>query len=89
MSTCIAATKTLADYAYERDEIAGLIKLPLDAGIALLSGEVNGLCVDAVGFEADKATITAADFIPSHDNYMLKALLLARRYFAGERQLWI
>ena len=79
----------LIDYVYQKDEITGLLKLPLNAGINLLSGEVEQLTVNAVGFDADRISITAADFIPSHDRYTLKALVLARRYFQGEKHLLI
>ena len=79
----------LIDYVYQKDEITGLLKLPLNAGINLLSGEVERLTVNAVGFDADRISITAADFIPSHDRYTLKALVLARRYFQGEKHLLI
>jgi len=79
----------LADYQYRKEEIAGLLKLPLDAGLRLLSGEVDNVMVEAVGLKADRVTIGAEDFIPSVDHYALKALILAKRYFAGEKHLYI
>ena len=79
----------LHDYCYQKDEIAGLLQLPLDDGIALLSGDLAQLSVAAAGFASERITISGADFIPSHDNYALKALVLARRYFRGEKHLLI
>ena len=82
-------SQPLADYTYRKAEIAGLLKLPLNTGLSLLSGEIDSVMVEAVGFSADRLTISAADFIPSVDQYALKALLLAKRYFAGEKHLYI
>lgn len=80
---------SLADYRYRKEEIAGLLKLPLDTGLRLLSGEVDNVMVEALGLRADRVTIGADDFIPSVDQYALKTLILAKRYFAGEKHLYI
>lgn len=82
-------SQPLADYVYRKEEIAGLVKLPLDAGLAMLSGETDRVMVEAVGLGADRVMIGAQDFIPSIDHYALKTLLLAKRYFAGEKHLYI
>ncbi len=79
----------LAAYNYCQDEIAGLVKLSIGAGIRLLSGRCQSVSAAAVGFGADRIRITPDDFIPSIDNYTLKALQLARRYFTGDRLLFI
>ena len=79
----------LEAYRYPADEIAGLLKLKLNDGINLLAGNVGRVSACAVGLGDNVIEICRCDFIPSIDNYMLKALILARRYFAGERQLWI
>ena len=81
--------RALADYRYARDEITCLLRLRLDDGLRLLAGEVDCVPAAAVGARDCAMTIRAEDFIPSIDNYPLKALILARRYFAGERHLWI
>ncbi len=81
--------RPLSDYRYSTDEIAGLLKLRIDDGVQLLTGERASVDAPAVGLAADTIKITANDFIPSIDNYVLKALLLARRHFAGEKHLWI
>ena len=79
----------LAEYDYRKEEVKGLIRLPLDTGVSLLAGEVERVMVEAVGLDADRVAISADDFIPSVDRYALKALILARRYFAGEKHLHI
>ena len=80
---------SLPTYDYQREEIAGLLKLPIEVGIRLLSGELDQVRVEAIGLNADQIDICADDFVWSIDNYTLKALILARRYFAGERHLLI
>ena len=79
----------LQDYNYGKAEISGLLKLPIDVGVRLLAGELDNVTVEAVGLGANRITICADDFIASVDRYALKALLLARRYFAGEKHLYI
>lgn len=80
---------SLAAYSYQKEEILGLVKLPIEAGLRLFSGSVEQVIVEALGLEAERIPITLADFIPAVDQYVFKALILARRYFAGESYLWI
>ncbi len=77
----------LSAYRYCKAELAGLVKVPLDAGIRLLSGEADAISAAAVGLGMRSITITRADFVPSADDYARKALLLAQRYFNGESSL--
>lgn len=79
----------LADYVYDRDEIDGLLKLRLADGLRLLAGEVDCATAAAFGLGTDEVPLTRADFIESIDNYVLKALILAKRYFHGETLLHI
>ncbi len=81
--------RPLSAYHYSKEEIAGLVKLRIEDGLQLLAGERPSVEAPAVGLAADTIKIAADDFIPSIDNYVLKALILARRYFAGEKHLWI
>ena len=80
---------SLAAYSYQKEEILGLVKLPIEDGLRLFSGDVDQVIVEALGLEAERIPITLADFIPAIDQYVFKALILARRYFAGESYLWI
>ena len=81
--------RPLTDYNYRREEIAGLLKLRIDEAFRLFSGEVDSVVAAAVGLETARVTVKCDDFIESIDNYVMKILVLARRYFAGEKELWI
>lgn len=76
-------------YDYKRDEVAGLIKLPIADAMRLHAGEVASVIAPAVGLGSPQITVTLDDFIPSIDNYVMKILILAQRFFAGEKELWI
>lgn len=81
--------RQLTEYVYQADEIAGLLKLPLAAGLKLFAGELDSVTVDAVGLASERVSIRVADFNKNIDHYAYKALILARRYFAGETDLFI
>jgi len=69
------------------DEVDGVLEVALEDGIRLFSGRegtVKGrLCRNSRVEE--HVSIAAHDFVPCLDNYYLKLLLLAQRYFAGDR----
>lgn len=79
----------LGDYQYQKIEIDGLVKLRIDDGLKLFSGQLEHVEVEAVGLGQDRLTIKATDFIQTLDNYVLKILILAKRYFANEKYLLI
>lgn len=79
----------LSDFNYLREEITGLVALPVDDGLALFSGEVDTVTVEAVGFGQEQLTITCDDFIPSVDNIYYKGMILAKRYLRGDKYLLI
>ena len=79
----------LEAYEYKPDEVAGLIKMPIDDAMRLLAGEVPSVSAPAVGLGSPEIALTLDDFISSIDNYVMKILILAQRYFAGEKELWI
>ena len=66
-----------------------MVKLPIADALRLFSGEVGAVVIPAVGLGSAEIAISRGDFIPSVDNYVQKILILARRYFAGEKDLWI
>ncbi|MCY3866401.1 MAG: isopentenyl-diphosphate delta-isomerase [Chloroflexi bacterium] len=76
-------------YAYQTEEIAGLVRLRIDDGLRLFAGEVSQVLAPAVGLGAPQVALSKDDFIPSVDHYVEKVLILAQRYFAGEQELWI
>lgn len=79
----------LANYHYQKEELAGLVAVNVEAGLRLFSGEVDIITVPAVGLSADKISITRNDFIPTPDDYFYKTLILARRCLNGEKHLRI
>ena len=81
--------QSLEDYEYQCDEIAGLVRLRIDDGLRLFAGDVSHVLASAVGLGAPQVALSRDDFIASVDHYVEKILILARRYFAGEKELWI
>jgi isopentenyldiphosphate isomerase len=79
----------LADYRYQKEELAGLVAINIDDGIKLFSGEVDSINVPAVGLGQDTINISTDDFVQTKDNYFFKAMILARRCLAGEKYLLI
>lgn len=79
----------LSDFDYLREEISGLVALPVDDGLALFAGEVDNVTVEAVGFGQDMLTITRDDFTPSADDIYYKSMVLAKRFLLGEKHLLI
>jgi isopentenyldiphosphate isomerase len=71
----------------QSDEVDGVLEMELEDGIRLFSGRAGNvkgrLCRN---FQAEEyASVAADDFVPCLDNYYLKLILLAQRYFAGDR----
>lgn len=79
----------LEDYTYRREEVAGLVKLRIEDAMRLHAGEVDCVQAAAHGLGASEIRVRREDFIESIDNYVMKILILAQRYFAGEKELWI
>lgn len=79
----------LAEYHYQKEELAGLMAVNIEDGFKLFSGEVDSISVPAVGFGQDAISIRTNDFIPTIDNYFFKVLILARRCLDGEKYLLI
>lgn len=74
----------------QREEVEALLEMEVEAGIRLFSGDVSGVqCAVYKGNQIEQQMITAEEFVPFLDNYYLKLLLLAKRYFSGERKLFI
>ena len=69
------------------DEVDGVLEMALGDGIRLFSGrEGNVKARLCRNFQAEeRVSVAARDFVPCLDNYYLKLLLLAQRYFAGDR----
>ncbi len=71
----------------QKEEVDGLLEMEIEAGIELFSNRKQQIeCSLRLGDSALKSALVSADqFVPCIDNYYCKLLLLARRYFAGER----
>jgi hypothetical protein len=65
-----------------------VLEMEVEEGIRLFSGKT--LPVTGYLFRnlqsGENVSISADDFVPCLDNYYLKLLLLARRYFASEHE---
>lgn len=73
----------------QEEELDGLLEMEVDAGVRLFSREDSGIECDFYkkDGDAERRMISAVEFVPCLDNYYLKLLLIARRYFRGERNL--
>lgn len=73
----------------QQEELDGVIVMDVEQGISLFSGRIPTLTLPLLrpSGSDETITVTAGDFVPCFDNYYLKLLLLARRYFRGEREL--
>ncbi|HYA87007.1 MAG TPA: NUDIX domain-containing protein [Nitrospirota bacterium] len=71
------------------EELDGIIEIGVDQGISLLSRAVPHAEVPFHRLDGRRETLKVSpdDFVPSLDNYYLKLLLLARRFFGGDREL--
>jgi isopentenyldiphosphate isomerase len=79
----------IADYHYQVEEVAGLLALPVDDGLAMFAGERESMMARAVGVQNGSVTITPADFISTPDMYTYKMLIIAKRALNGEKHLRI
>jgi hypothetical protein len=72
----------------QKEEVDGVLELDVEQGIRLFTGQqdtAEGRFFGPGGEEATR-TVGTADFVPCLDNYYCRLLVLARRYFAGERE---
>lgn len=71
----------------QEEEVDGVLEMDLEQGIELFSGVRSAATgrLRGTGCDSGIATVVAADFVPCLDAYYLKFLVLARRYFNGER----
>lgn len=79
----------LGEYKLQPDEVSGLVKFKVDDGLAMLTGNVDSISADAVGFDVPTMMITVDNFVPRVDAYLYKILVLAKRCLNGEQHLVI
>ncbi len=75
--------RPLVSYPVMRPEVADLVAVPVEAGLALFAGERDSICARA---SSGPCTITLADFVPHHEEQFANALQLARLVLNGERK---
>lgn len=75
----------------QQDEVDSVLDLTVDDAIDLFAGSAGAARgrATALSGRTGLVSVVAADFVPSIDRYYLKLLLLAKRYFLGERILAI
>ena len=71
----------------QQEELEGVIEMDVEQGVALFSGKIASLTLSMTRANGSlvHVAVSTKDFVPCLDNYYLKLLLLARRYFSGER----
>lgn len=80
----------LNEYNLQPEEVAGIVRLELNEGMELFSGEkesamVSGYLLNGSGVkEQTTYEITQNDVIPFIDQYYLKVLIMAERYFENK-----
>ncbi|MHB8846725.1 MAG: NUDIX hydrolase [Nitrospirota bacterium] len=75
--------------ALQPDEVDSVLDLTVDEAIRMFAGRTaaaRGLSTARSGAAAP-VSVAATDFVPCIDRYYLKLLLLAQRYFNGERDI--
>ena len=75
----------------QQEEVAGLLELEIEEGLRLFGRKITkaeGRLFRSTGAPVS-LTVATEEFVPCLDNYYLKMLLLAKRYFGGERYLVI
>jgi isopentenyldiphosphate isomerase len=87
----LPATEEPKSMVLQADEVAAVLEMDVDAGIKLFSGELKRAegRLFKTEMKAERAHVSTEDFVPCLDNYYLKLLQLAQRYFNGERKLLV
>lgn len=78
---------------FDPGEVAALAAFDIDAGLAMMAGRRDSVQADLATWQDGRIecdpgalAITPGDFVPRHDPYLHKILLLAQRALAGERE---
>jgi isopentenyldiphosphate isomerase len=79
----------IQDYAYQQEEVAGLVVFAIDDALALFTGERETMAARAVGLGTATLDIGPKDFVPLVDRPFYKALVLAKHCLNGEKHLVI
>ncbi len=81
----------LQELVLQREEVDGLLEMEISSGIRFFSGQAG--LTECTSRKPDgsleQVNISPDQFVPCVDNYYLKLLVLAQRYFSGERNMLI
>lgn len=90
--------KDLKDFKVQPEEVVALTKIKLEDGIKLFSKQVDSIPAITVNFDSNgmssggevKHFVSIPEFAGGErNNYFIKVFLLAKRYFEGEKLLYI
>jgi isopentenyldiphosphate isomerase len=79
----------ISTYAYQVEEVDGLVALPIDEALLMFDGQQDTLLAQAAGFQNGLVELHRSDFIPTIDDCTYKILILAKRALNGEKHLRI
>lgn len=82
--------RPLSEYRPHPDEVDGIVRLPLEHVIGLLSGDrsdVVGIGIGRNPADVVPVTVHGSDFIPAVDQYFLRAALAMRRMLGGDERI--
>jgi len=73
----------------QKEEVDGVLEMEVDRGIRLFAGDVRSIecSLRRNSTAAERIAVSVEAFVPCLDNYYLKLLLIAQRYFRGDRKL--
>ncbi len=88
--------RPLGEYSIDPAEVAGLVEVPIDAGLRLFSGRVRR--ISAKGMMTDptsgrlkdvRLNLELRSFVPKMDSYYMSLFIAAKRHLSGEKYLSI
>ncbi|MEJ7838160.1 MAG: NUDIX domain-containing protein [Thermomicrobiales bacterium] len=82
--------RPLANYVPNRDELEGLIEVPLDHLLDLLSGDRESIVAARRPSTSDKiepVILTLKSFRLTHDRYFYRVVIAARNHLRGDRHV--
>jgi isopentenyldiphosphate isomerase len=77
--------------ALQQAEVEGVLEMDVDQGLKLFAGsELHVECsLFRTEIPMERVNVSAGEFVPCLDNYYLKLLLLAKRYFRNDREFLV
>jgi len=77
--------------ALQQEEVEGVLEMDVDQGLKFFAGSERHVecSLFRTGISMERVNVSAAEFVPCLDNYYLKLLLLAKRYFRNDREFLV